>query len=263
MLIGIGLSPDSAELEQVRSDLRADFAQTRKEKAEELQQTTEELKTTKEAAKVAVASVISGRLQGKQIAIVLDHEFRRGFADELRAWLVQAGAEVTSTTTITHNFVAMSEEDWQKASSRFLFYPPADTPLRSAMAQALARNLVSGHSQLVSSLQTDGLLRVSSDSTFGIRPDAVLLVGGSEADTEASPEHIDVPLIAELQGLKVRVVGCERSDAKFSCIPYYKALDIPTVDDVDQVAGRLAEVLVLAGAEGHFGPQGYRGRPAP
>jgi hypothetical protein len=83
--------------------------------------------------------------------------------------------------------------------------------------------------------------------------DAVLLVGGMNNSTEASPDQIDVPLITELKRLGVRVVGAEAREARVSCIPIYKAQDIPTVDNVDTVAGRLAVVLALNGVEGHFG----------
>jgi len=60
-------------------------------------------------------------------------------------------------------------------------------------------------------------------------------------------------MIEELTGLGVRVVGCEPRDAAISCIPLYKTKDIPTVDNADSLAGRLAIVLALAGADGHFG----------
>ena len=91
------------------------------------------------------------------------------------------------------------------------------------------------------------------DSEFGVRADTVLLVGGPDVTGQASLEQIDVPLIAELQRLGVRVIGCETSAAKLSSIPVYQSQGLTTVDNVDHLAGRLALVLALAGAEGHFG----------
>ncbi len=79
------------------------------------------------------------------------------------------------------------------------------------------------------------------------------MVGGSGSAAETAPEAIDVPLIEELTRLGVRVVGCESSSCKASCVGQYKACGVATVDDLDTAAGRLAAVLALGGADGHFG----------
>ena len=81
----------------------------------------------------------------------------------------------------------------------------------------------------------------------------MLLVGGMSRATEASPDQIDAPLIAELKRRGVRVIGCEARGATLSCIPIYKAQGIPTVDHVDTLAGRLSVVFALGGADGNFG----------
>lgn len=253
ILIGIGLAPNPEELDQVVSNLRKQYEQTRNEKAEDLARAEDELGEATAVGKAAVASVIEGRLQGRQVAIVLDHEFSRGFAEDLGGWLTQAGARVVSTTTVTRRFVTMTEADRARLSQRLLFYPPADTPFRAALAQALARDLTSGRERLTASLEANGLLRIGPGSRSSMRPDTVLIVGGADAAGEVLPEQIDVPLIGELQRLGARVVGCETGAAKLSCIPHYKARGITTVDNVDRLSGRLAVVLALAGAQGHFG----------
>ncbi len=60
-------------------------------------------------------------------------------------------------------------------------------------------------------------------------------------------------MIQELAAAGVRIVGCEPREVATSVIPIYKAAGIPTVDSADTPAGRLAIVLGLAGADGHYG----------
>jgi hypothetical protein len=49
------------------------------------------------------------------------------------------------------------------------------------------------------------------------------------------------------------VVGVEASDADPSSIGFFKGANVSSVDDVDQVAGRVAMIFALLGAKGHFG----------
>ena len=60
---------------------------------------------------------------------------------------------------------------------------------------------------------------------------------------------------------KAPAVGVEDSEAETSSISFFQSNDLSSVDDVDLVAGRLAMVFALLGAEGSFGVKGSR-RPA-
>ncbi len=93
---------------------------------------------------MAVAAVIADRLQGKRVAVVLDHEFSGPFVDDLRGWLAQSGAEVSSITVVTKRFVGTSEANRKELSNEFEFYPPADSPFVPALA--------GGHPRAISSV---------------------------------------------------------------------------------------------------------------
>ncbi len=56
-------------------------------------------------------------------------------------------------------------------------------------------------------------------------------------------------------------VGVEATDADPSSIGFFKGANVSSVDDIDQVAGRVATILALLGAKGTFRRQGLR-RPA-
>lgn len=254
ILVGIGLAPNPEELERIVAGLRAEYEQTRQAREEELQELRELNRQYEMLAREAVAGLVSGRLAGKRVAIVLNHAFGRDpLPDHLRALMQQAGAELTSTTTITRDFVTLPPAVRQKVSQRLTLYPPPGVHFRSVIAQAIARDLARGSSDLILDLQSSGLLVSTADSDYRVRPDAVLLVGGPREPAAASPERIDLPIIEELVRQGVRVVGCEARDSPLSCIALYKAKGIPTVDNADTLAGRLAIVLALAGADGHFG----------
>ncbi|UCC68218.1 MAG: copper transporter [Armatimonadota bacterium] len=264
ILIGIGLSFSPEELARVQEELRADYQETREFKQEELHALREANREYDSLARKTVPAIIGQRLSGRRVAIVLDHEFGRDpLPDNLRALLRQAGATVTSTTTITPDFVSLPTAVRQNVSERLSLYPPPGVHFRTIIAQSIAKDLAQGRPDLILDLYPSGLLRFTADSDYTLPPDAVVFVGGLNSPQDAAPERIDLPMIEELTGLGVRVVGCEARDASISCIPLYKTKDIATVDNADTPAGRLAIVLALAGADGHFGVKDTRDRFLP
>ena len=254
ILIGIGLAPSPTEFEQRVALLQDEYKETREAKKEELALAESALREADTLAKEATAGIIAGRLAGLRVAIVLDHSFGGDpLPDNLRALMREAGATLASTTTITRAFVSLPVELKDRVAQSLSLYPPPGVHFRSVIAEGLAEALARGQPDLVHELEAMGLIKSSADSDYRSRLDVVLLVGGPATTQDASPERIDLPMIEEFARSGVQVVGCEPRDAPISCVPLYKAKGIPTVDSADTVAGRLAIVLALAGAEGHFG----------
>ena len=254
ILIGIGLAPSPEEFNQVVSDLKEEYRQARDAREADLDRLQAANQEYTELAKKTVAGITAGRASGLRVAIILDHNFGRDpLPDSLRALMKQAGATLTSTTTITREFVSLPVPLREKVAQRLTLYPPPGVHFRTLIAQAFAKDLARGRPGLILDLVSLGLLRSSADSDYGVPVDAVLLVGGSDAVSVTSLERIDLPLIEEFSGLGIRVVGCEARDAPVSCVSLYKSKGIPTVDNADTVAGRLSVVLALTGVDGHFG----------
>jgi hypothetical protein len=254
ILIGIGLAPNPEEFESKVAMLKEEYRQTREEKTADLEALRETNREYDMLTRETVAAVVKNRLAGKRVAIVLDHDFGSNpLPDNLRAVLKQAGASVTSTTVITRDFVTLPTEVRQKVSQRLSLYPAPGVHFRTLIAQALAKDLAQGRHELILDLHAGGLLASSADSDYTLRPDAVLIVGGMASPSEASPERIDLPMIQELTAAGLRVVGCEPREAPVSAIPTYKAAGVPTVDNADTPAGRLAVVLALEASDGHYG----------
>jgi hypothetical protein len=253
ILIGIGLAPNPEELRAQVAVLSKEYKDTQHYKEAEIETLKAEATQANELARETTTFAMTGRLTGRRIALILSPGLSRELGDDLRAALTQAGASVTSTTTITGAFAAMPLSLREKVCKRLLLYPPADTPIRPLLAQFVARDLAQGQSKLIAALQASGLLEPTAGSTYQTRVDAVVLIGGKATENDARPENIDLPLIEELERLGMRVVAGEESQAKFSCIPAYRGQGVPTVDNVDTLAGRLALVRALEGASGHFG----------
>lgn len=254
ILIGIGLAPNPEELNQVVTRLKEEYRQTQQANEDELRRLRQARGEYEALSRETVAALISGRLVGRRVAIVVDHDLAGDpLPDNLRALVKQAGASLTSTTTITRDFVALPDPVRRTLARRLSLYPPPGVHFRSLIAEAIARDLARGRNELIRELHANGLLKSSADSSYQAPVDTVLLIGGPHSPEQASPERIDLPLIAELTRLGVWVVGCESSQAESSSIPLYKSKGIPTVDNADTLAGRLTTVLALAGTEGHFG----------
>jgi len=234
--------------------LKEDFRRTQEEKAEELQSLDRENREYDMLARETVAAVIQDRLAKKKVAIVLDHDFGRDpLPDELRGALRQAGATVTSTTIVTKAFVTLPQPLRDQVAQRLSLYPPPGVHFRTLVAQAIAKDLALGRSELILDLHASGLLASTADADYTVAPDAVLILGGAPSSDDSSPERIDLPLIQELKQRNIRVVGAESREASVSVIPTYKAAGVPTVDNSDTPAGRLAIILTLAGSDGHYG----------
>jgi Copper transport outer membrane protein, MctB len=86
--------------------------------------------------------------------------------------------------------------------------------------------------------------------------DVILARDASEELEEREAEATDALEDGMLEGIRhtqLPMVAVERTDTEESSIELFGSHDIPTVDDVDLVAGRVAMVFVLLGADGNFG----------
>jgi len=81
----------------------------------------------------------------------------------------------------------------------------------------------------------------------------VIIAGGSSENLQNKVEQLDVTLASKLDNLGFRVIGAERLDVEQSIIPYFKKLNIPTVDNINSKIGQTSLIYILRGAEGNYG----------
>jgi hypothetical protein len=72
-------------------------------------------------------------------------------------------------------------------------------------------------------------------------------------DDAATTDAFEAGLVDGLTSGDAEVAGIEESDTEPSQIQWYKDRALPSVDDVDTLAGRAALVFVLLGANGSYG----------
>jgi copper transport outer membrane protein MctB len=70
-------------------------------------------------------------------------------------------------------------------------------------------------------------------------------------------------LLSGITGTHTPAVGVEASRSETSSVSFFQGNDLSSVDDVDLVAGRLATVFALLGAEGSFGVKSSADRLLP
>lgn len=202
--------------------------------------------------KQILPQLIHGRLNGVRIAMILNRDLSNTpWVEALRTAINEAGGEVASTTAIRPRFLELSTSDAVGIFHDFDFPVPLElNDQRSMLAGKLAVRIAEGSSSLIFRLRQLGLIRVDGDYERPV--DAVVLVGGTDSD-RSSVNVVDLPLIRALQEAGKRVIACEATVNRLSCMYAYQRRPMPTVDNADTAAGQLAVILVLAGANGDFG----------
>ncbi len=75
--------------------------------------------------------------------------------------------------------------------------------------------------------------------------------------------RLESALMGGITATRTPAVGVEGAGAELSSVAFFRANGLSSVDDVDRVAGRLATVFALLGAEGSFGVKGSADRLLP
>jgi Copper transport outer membrane protein, MctB len=79
----------------------------------------------------------------------------------------------------------------------------------------------------------------------------------------AAAARLEAALVSGITATRTPAVGVESTNAEPSSVPFFQGSGLSSVDDVDQVAGRLSMVFALRGAEGSFGVKGSADRLLP
>jgi len=246
ILVGIALVGDPQLAKQVSY-----FRQKAERDRTNIERLSADYRRDEQFSAAVLPLLTRGRLDGRRVAIILNHDFGRDeFPDMVRATLQNAGATISSTTTILGKFVRLKQEQARSVLQSLNLPIPVQGDLRSVLAAKLGPHIAQGEPVIPSALKTAGLVAVFGDYT---KPsDVVVLVGGAEREDQALPLYIDLPIMEALQQSGIRCVGCESRSAEFSSARYYLRKAVPTVDNADTPPGKLALVLLVAGQDGHY-----------
>jgi Copper transport outer membrane protein, MctB len=197
---------------------------------------------------------VRGLLRERRIGLVFlgDSSDR---ADELvRDAVTQAGGSVKMVVAVREP-LDLAGLAGQATGTQYvaLSSSPLDPALVRRFGVRMGEQLVRG-GQLLGRIQTR--LLSSYDGEFGKLDGLVVMRGepaGLSGEAAGSASEFEAGLVhgAEAQG--VPVVGVELSSTQPSQVPWYKAEDMASVDDLDALAGRAALAFALAGDHGAYG----------
>ncbi len=105
-----------------------------------------------------------------------------------------------------------------------------------------------------------------ASGNFG-RLDGVIVVRQQPQDMgpvqRATAGRLESALLDGIAATRTPIVGVETSTADPSSVSFFQGNNVSSVDDIDQVAGRVAMVFAMLGAEGSFGVKGSADRLLP
>jgi Copper transport outer membrane protein, MctB len=134
---------------------------------------------------------------------------------------------------------------------------------QEAFARGVGRQLMLGGTLLE---RVRGQLLSRASGEFGPL-DGLIVVrqqpDGLEGEDRSETSTLEAGILDAATATRFPVVGVEREDTEPSSIGFLSSHGLATVDDLDQVAGRVALVFALLGAEGDFGTRDTADRLLP
>lgn len=254
ILIGVGFGSDlvNGTADDLERSLRSDID----DKNAQISDLESELAAEREFSTAVAPAVVENRLRGNQIAIVAFGGLDDGLADDVRAALEPSGASLREIAVVREPPDANSiadvlprhrQETREDHLSRAAKLTGQELVRGGAGFDALRSALFSRYSGDPGGL--DGIVIVRS------QPD-----GMNDRDSGDS-NLIEDGMIDGMQhafgdlpgATKVVLVGAERTNTDPSSVGFFADHGAASVDNVDQLPGKVALVYALDGAEGEFG----------
>ena len=253
ILVGIGLSGKGFVNDAERANLTgriADLEHERDVARSSLDAANRGARAFDDFADAAYPSVVPGRLEGKRVAVLFVGPVDQGVSFAVAKGVRDAGGTVVRTRSISVPLDVSAIQDGLRGDPGFRRYLGSDhiADLGDALAKELAAG---GKTPLWDAL---GKIIVQEREGSATPPaDAVVVVRSAEPQ-----RGLTKALLAGMYGGLARsgvpAVGTEAAGTSPSAIPAFSQAGLSTVDSVDNSAGRLGLVLLLAGGEpGSYG----------
>ncbi|HEY8466811.1 MAG TPA: copper transporter [Solirubrobacterales bacterium] len=248
IVIGAALGSDivTGTAEDLERDLGEDLDRLRAENAE-LQ---EELAAERELAEQLFPVLVGRRLEGQNVGLFALGNVQEGLISAIRAAIEPSGGRLTEVAVIGEPVDPAPVIDAMLGTGRQVLQRQEAVELAAARAaKALAgRGPRFDHAR-------DALLQRFSgteerlDAVVVVRSQPDELEGRERTDTEAVERGVIEGLLDE----GMQVVGAERTEDDPSQIEFFESHGLSTVDNVDQLVGKFALVLLLEGTDGSYG----------
>lgn len=251
ILIGAGFGSDIVN--GTADDLERSLASDLDEKSAQVDDLEAQLADERSFSGKLTPAVVENRLRGREIGLVALGDLDDALADDVRNAIEPAGADLTEIAVIREPpDVGAAVEQGSRQGGQ----DESRSEELGRAARRAGRALVRGGPQFAD-------LRAALFSRYSGEPgdlDGVVIVrqrpeglSEREADDTQTVEDGLITGIRSALGPRSAVAGAESTSTDPSSVPFFADHDLPSVDNVDQLAGQVALVYVLGGAEGEYG----------
>jgi hypothetical protein len=253
ILVGVGIS-DRGLVDSAKTKFLQDEVASLQQRLDNRAKQSTDLAHERQAARTFIGEtypvLVRNRLKNKQIAVVFVGSVDGGTRSAVTRALTDAGAQQLRLRALK---VPIDVQQLQAA----LKGQQAAVGLRGrsnleSLGRALGDELAGGGDTPLWNSLTDALVE---ERTGGSKApaDGVVVVRTATPQHGATSRFL-FGLYEGLAGSNVPAVGVEQTDAADSATAAYRQAGLSSVDDIDTSVGRLALVLVLAGAPaGQYG----------
>jgi copper transport outer membrane protein MctB len=218
-----------------------------------------QLEASRSFENIVMPMLIKDQLTGAEVLVVTQQDVSASDVDSVRRALIDGGASVLAEIVVT-NRMALSDSTSQAALAGALGTVNSGAPeqLAKEAARAVGARLANGpglapSDDVLSSLDSAGFVVVRGEtgiSGIGGGGQAVVLLFGTTRPPAVDPGFFMAPLAAALVEAQRPVAAAETETTVAPFVPLLRddgSLDghLVTVDDADNMVGRLALVLGL------------------
>jgi hypothetical protein len=259
VVIGAALGGDT--IDNTRKDLERSLTgnlQDARDRADEL---SAELGRANEFSSRVYPVLVRDQLHGRRIGLLALGDLPEGVLDSVEDALEPTGARLVAVGVVREPVDTRGLAD-DLAKTRFADLA-GNPDTQTALGVGVGRQLVLGGTLLE---PVRGHLFSRASGNFGA-VDGVIVVREQPQEMDSQQRtaagRIESGLASGITATRAPAVGVEASDAEQSSVSFFASNDLASVDDVDLVAGQLATVFALLGAEGSFGVKGSADRLLP
>ena len=259
ILIGAEFGGDT--LNSTRKNLEHSLTGNLQDARDRADQLGGELGRSNEFADRVYPVLVRNQLVGRRIGLVAIGDLPGDVSDEIDEALGPTGGRLVGVGVVREP-VDVHSLAGDLAKTRFSDMARNQDTL-NAFGVGIGRQIVRGGT-LVDRVR--GHLFSRASGNFGAL-DGVIVVRsepeGMGPKQRAAAGQLESGLMSGIVATKTPAVGVETSTDETSSVSFYQGNDLSSVDDVDLVAGRLATVFALLGAEGSFGVKNSADRLLP
>jgi hypothetical protein len=259
ILIGAEFGGDT--LTNTRRDLERSLKGNLQDARDRAEEVAGELGRANEFAEQVYPALVRDRLEGRRIGVLAFGDVSGDISAAIEEALGPTGARLVGVGVVREpaDVRSLSTDLSRTRFANMQREPDAQT----AFGVGVGRQLIIGGT-LLESVRSRLFSRASGD--FG-GLDGVIVVREAPQDMRpaqrAATGRLETALIEGVVNTRTPAVGVESSTSEDSSVSFFQDNELSSVDDIDLVAGRLATVFALLGAEGSFGVKGSADRLLP